>query len=89
MMDTTIVEKKSNKVISLVHDVVLDEDSPTSSKSDIETYCDIPQDNLTLVSTEKKDDLLYSPLPSWSGEKRRRKLPEIPKNKKREPGIII
>lgn len=52
-------------------------------------YCDIPQDTLTLVSSEKKDDLLYSsPFPTWTGEKRRRKLPEIPKNKKRKSDTI-
>ncbi|XP_074032441.1 JNK-interacting protein Aplip1 [Leptinotarsa decemlineata] len=72
---------------SLVHDVLVDEDSPTSSKSDLETDCDIIGDGLdqsgppSLGGKKSDPPSLSTPLP-WAGERRRRKLPEIPKNKK-------
>uniref|UniRef100_A0A6P7GRF9 JNK-interacting protein 1-like n=1 Tax=Diabrotica virgifera virgifera TaxID=50390 RepID=A0A6P7GRF9_DIAVI len=76
---------------SLVHDVAVDEDSPTSSKSDLDNYCDINGDGLDSNTSEplsfgsKKDSAITvgaSTSIPWSGERRRRKLPEIPKNKK-------
>lgn len=70
----------------LVHDVCVDEDSPTSSRSDPETDCDTQKESsIAIVSAENESDSthaydrLYFP---WKGERRRRKLPEIPKNKK-------
>ncbi|KAJ8980084.1 hypothetical protein NQ317_017101 [Molorchus minor] len=72
----------------LVHDVLIDEDSPTSSKSDIETDCDINGDaadqgaSSSAVGKQSEPSSLGTPTPPWSGERRRRKLPEIPKNKK-------
>lgn len=78
----------------LVHDVFVDEDSPTSSKSDPETDCDIAMAPEVVASgTAAAADGEESRAPSqasettfpalWAGgERRRRKLPEIPKNKK-------
>ncbi|XP_063920630.1 JNK-interacting protein 1 [Zophobas morio] len=76
--------KNSAQFYSIVHDVVVDEESPTSSKSDPETDCDIVREERLSVSsaTEKKESSLGTPIPPWTGERRRRKLPEIPKNKK-------
>lgn len=78
-------------VCSLVHDVAVDEDSPTSSKSDIETDCDINGDGMQQNdlpslngNTVKEPTSLGNSTPPWTGERRRRKLPEIPKNKKCE-----
>lgn len=74
----------------LVHDVFVDEDSPTSSKSDPETDCDIamaPEAASGPVASAEEESRAPSqasgtfPTP-WGGERRRRKLPEIPKNKK-------
>ncbi|KAG5889670.1 hypothetical protein JTB14_007810 [Gonioctena quinquepunctata] len=72
---------------SLVHDVLVDEDSPTSSKSDLETDCDIIEDGLdqsgpSSLGGKKSDPPSLGNLSPWTGERRRRKLPEIPKNKK-------
>lgn len=69
----------------LVHDVFVD-DSPTSSKSDPETDCDRLQESAIVSVDDERNptrvsDTLCSP---WKGERRRRKLPEIPKNKKRK-----
>lgn len=68
----------------MVHDVVVDEESPTSSKSDPETDCDIGGETRLSSKSEKKESSRGTPIPSWTGERRRRKLPEIPKNKKCE-----
>lgn len=62
------------------------DDSPTSSKSDPETDCDRLQDSAIVSVDDKRNrtrvtDTFCSP---WKGERRRRKLPEIPKNKKGE-----
>nr|CAI5830546.1 unnamed protein product [Callosobruchus analis] len=84
---------------SLVHGV--DEDSPTSSKSDLETDCDtnagaeaIEEASAIRRQSEVEGQEITGGAgvgpPSWppaaaatgSGERRRRKLPEIPKNKK-------
>lgn len=77
-----------------MHDVFIDEDSPTSSKSESETDCDIVM--ASEVATAAASGVVVSageesrapsqqsgsfPTP-WGGERRRRKLPEIPKNKK-------
>lgn len=77
----------SFNVCSLVHDVLVDEDSPTSSKSDLETDCDINADGLgqgpsSMGGKKSEPTSLGAPIPPWTGERRRRKLPEIPKNKK-------
>ncbi|CAH0545903.1 unnamed protein product [Brassicogethes aeneus] len=63
---------------SLVHDVLVDEESPTSSKSDDNTDCDIPGNVPDPPEVPES-----SRFPPYSGgERRRRRLPEIPKNKK-------
>ncbi|XP_022907782.1 JNK-interacting protein 1 [Onthophagus taurus] len=76
---------------SLVHDVNIEEESPTSSKSDPDTDCDIVPDGKPKVSGPESEDnhgcqvqMSRVPLAPWRGpgERRRRKLPEIPKNKK-------
>ncbi|KAJ8966189.1 hypothetical protein NQ314_003693 [Rhamnusium bicolor] len=81
--------KTSTPFYSLVHDVLVDEDSPTSSKSDLETDCDIIGDATeqgapcsSMGGKKSEPSSLGAPTPPWSGERRRRKLPEIPKNKK-------
>lgn len=73
----------------LVHDVAVDEESPTSSKSDPETDCDTPAEagpHVNIKSTESScgQGPRNVVLNVWNGngERRRRKLPEIPKNKK-------
>lgn len=65
----------------LVHDVLVDEESPTSSKSDPETDCDTQG-----VSRQQENAQGPRAAVPWTGpgERRRRKLPEIPKNKKRK-----
>lgn len=77
-----------------MHDVVVDEESPTSSKSDPETDCDTPADAGPHVNLNKgaESNIINAGqgprnviLNAWNGsggERRRRKLPEIPKNKK-------
>lgn len=74
---------------SLVHDVNVDEESPTSSKSDPDTDCDIlgegrPSAHVAIVEDKVVPPTARSSMPPWKGpgERRRRKLPEIPKNKK-------
>ncbi|KRT81731.1 SH3 domain-containing protein [Oryctes borbonicus] len=74
---------------SLVHDVNVDEESPTSSKSDPDTDCDIlgegrPSAHAAIVEDKIAPPSARAPLAPWKGpgERRRRKLPEIPKNKK-------
>ncbi|GJQ79629.1 putative JNK-interacting protein [Trypoxylus dichotomus] len=74
---------------SLVHDVNVDEESPTSSKSDPDTDCDIlgevrPSTHATIAEDKIAPPAARAPLAPWKGpgERRRRKLPEIPKNKK-------
>lgn len=72
-----------------MHDVFVDEDSPTSSKSDPETDCDIGMEAASAAGVSAGEE---SRAPSQAsgtfsttacgGERRRRKLPEIPKNKK-------
>lgn len=74
----------------------VDEDSPTSSKSDPETDCDIAlvpeaaaaaaaapgpaaQSGEESRAPSQASGSIAGP---WGGERRRRKLPEIPKNKK-------
>ncbi|XP_018570140.1 JNK-interacting protein 1 [Anoplophora glabripennis] len=75
--------KTSTPFYSLVHDVLVDEDSPTSSKSDLENDCDNNADGLSSMGGKKSESSsLGAPTPPWTGERRRRKLPEIPKNKK-------
>lgn len=71
---------------SLVH---VDEDSPTSSKSDSDNGCDKNEagpGSLSKIHSNKPPEQSGANF-SWApGERRRRKLPEIPKNKK--PNII-
>ncbi|KAF2902608.1 hypothetical protein ILUMI_03586 [Ignelater luminosus] len=76
---------------SLVHDVLIDEDSPTSSKSDVETDCDTPGEDVSPapvgaeanpLPTTPRGTTTTGPWGGAAGERRRRKLPEIPKNKK-------
>lgn len=70
-----------------MHDVFVDEDSPTSSRSDPETDCDIvPETAVVSVEEERLPSRVSSP---WGGERRRRKLPEIPKNKKCKCGVCV
>ncbi|XP_060535549.1 JNK-interacting protein 1 [Cylas formicarius] len=79
---------------SLVH---VEEDSPTSSRSeDADHDCDIigdanvPEAECSKARTVVKEEPKPRPdpfsrgvpIPPWNGERRRRKLPEIPKNKK-------
>lgn len=72
---------------SLVHDVFVDEDSPTSSRSDPETDCDNviesgPGDAKAAEDERHNSQACGTVSSPWYGERRRRKLPEIPKNKK-------
>ncbi|XP_018330703.1 JNK-interacting protein 1 [Agrilus planipennis] len=71
---------------SLVHDVTVDEDSPTSSKSDGETDFDIQRETGSPTLLCPQEDISGQTTRgnciSIGGERRRRKLPEIPKNKK-------
>lgn len=74
---------------SLVHDVNVDEESPTSSKSDPDTDCDILGEGRSPAHAVSDEDRNAPPstrgsLGPWigPGERRRRKLPEIPKNRK-------
>lgn len=66
----------------------MDEESPTSSKSDPETDCDTSAEVGPLVNNKSTDCNGQGPrntiVNPWNGngERRRRKLPEIPKNKK-------
>lgn len=71
----------------LVHDVNVDEESPTSSKSDPDTDCDTPGESAGATGVLDERGVGYeirAPATVWRGpgERRRRKLPEIPKNKK-------
>ncbi|XP_017776599.1 PREDICTED: JNK-interacting protein 1 [Nicrophorus vespilloides] len=84
--------KTASPFYSLVHDVLVDEESPTSSKSDPDTDCDSPADlHPTARGRPEERNAIYgsrSSLVPWTGpgERRRRKLPEIPKNKK--PAVV-
>ncbi|XP_065171269.1 JNK-interacting protein 1-like [Atheta coriaria] len=75
--------KQAAPFYSLVHDVLVDEESPTSSKSDPETDCDTQG-----VSRQQENAQGPRAAVPWTGpgERRRRKLPEIPKNKK--PAVV-
>ncbi|CAH1170126.1 unnamed protein product [Phaedon cochleariae] len=73
---------------SLVHNVEVDEDSPTSSKSDLENDCDNNEDGPenqsgpSSLGGTKPETPSLTIATQWTGERRRRRLPEIPKNKK-------
>lgn len=77
-----------------MHDILADEDSPTSSKSDPDTDCDTPGESGHGGGIDDGDVVHHgrgSGIIQWggAGERRRRKLPEIPKNKKRKLKYIF
>lgn len=91
-----IYPHKYGNYYRLVPDILDEEESPTSSKSDPETDCDIaPHSHPGGCSALEDGPHIQSITPMhtgrgttiipWggAGERRRRKLPEIPKNKKR------
>ncbi|XP_044756626.1 JNK-interacting protein 1 [Coccinella septempunctata] len=72
----------SNAFYSLVHDISGEEDQLTSSKSDSENGCDIDGD-AGFSSMQDRPEQEMVPSPVWPPVgRRRRKLPEIPKNRK-------